>query len=262
MFEKLLQWFHQIHGLEFVAFRYFNAAGAGQKFGEHHRVETHLIPNILQVPLGRASQCEIYGTDYPTPDGTCIRDYIHIVDLAQAHMLALQPGRQGFYNLGNGDGYSVRQVIKMCEKVTGRSIATVEKPRRPATRPSWSRRPPKPFASWDGSPNIPALSRLFRTPGAGIKPIPMVIQINRKCQGLGGKAALNSGVWRRREIRVLIKMLAQIDRLRILLYFVGIQYKGLLQRRHGLGDFSLVRLDDGKVVPRLGRVRGSFGPAF
>src|SRR6266853_199568 len=88
MFEKLLRWYHQIHQLEFVAFRYFNAAGATEKFGEHHRTETHLIPNVLKVPLGQAKQCEIYGTDYPTPDGTCIRDYIHIADLAQAHILA------------------------------------------------------------------------------------------------------------------------------------------------------------------------------
>jgi UDP-glucose 4-epimerase len=107
MFEKMLNWYHQLHGLEFVAFRYFNAAGASEKFGEHHRIETHLIPNVLKVPLGQSAHCEIYGTDYPTPDGTCIRDYIHIVDLAQAHMLALAPGKQGFYNLGNGDGYSV-----------------------------------------------------------------------------------------------------------------------------------------------------------
>src|SRR5688572_30235276 len=76
MFEKMLLWYQQIFGLEFVAFRYFNAAGASQKYGEHHRIETHLIPNVLKVPLGQATQCEIYGTDYPTPDGTCIRDYI------------------------------------------------------------------------------------------------------------------------------------------------------------------------------------------
>ncbi|HZM03570.1 MAG TPA: UDP-glucose 4-epimerase GalE, partial [Candidatus Saccharimonadales bacterium] len=124
MFEKMLQWYQRIHGLEFVAFRYFNAAGASEKFGEHHRIETHLIPNILQVALGRAKECEIYGTDYPTPDGTCIRDYIHIIDLAQAHILALEPGRQGFYNLGNGDGYSVRQVIATCEKISGHPIPT------------------------------------------------------------------------------------------------------------------------------------------
>ena len=135
MFEKMLLWYQQIFGPEFVAFRYFNAAGASKKYGEHHRVETHLIPNILKVPLGHATHCEIYGTDYPTPDGTCIRDYIHIVDLAQAHILAMQPGKQGFFNLGNGEGYSVREVIKMCEKVSGKSIKAIEKPRRPGDPP-------------------------------------------------------------------------------------------------------------------------------
>ena len=79
MFEKMLQWYQQIHGLEFIAFRYFNAAGASERFGEHHRIETHLIPNVLKVALGQKPHCEIYGTDYPTPDGTCIRDYIHIL---------------------------------------------------------------------------------------------------------------------------------------------------------------------------------------
>ena len=135
MFEKMLQWYHQLHGLEFVAFRYFNAAGASPTFGEHHRVETHLIPNVLKVALGQAPQCQIFGTDYPTPDGTCIRDYIHIVDLAQAHILALQPGKQGFFNLGNGDGYSVRQVIEMCERISGKKIPAIEKPRRPGDPP-------------------------------------------------------------------------------------------------------------------------------
>ena len=96
MFEKILQWYQKIYGLEFIAFRYFNAAGASEKFGEHHRIETHLIPNVLFVALGQKPQCEIFGTDYPTPDGTCIRDYIHIKDLAQAHMLALAPGKTGF----------------------------------------------------------------------------------------------------------------------------------------------------------------------
>ena len=135
MFEKVLRWYEQIYGLEFIAFRYFNAAGASGKFGEHHRVETHLIPNVLKVALGQKPQCEIFGTDYPTPDGTCIRDYIHIIDLAQAHILGLQPGKRGFYNLGNGDGYSVRQVIQMCEKATGKEITVVEKPRRPGDPP-------------------------------------------------------------------------------------------------------------------------------
>ncbi len=135
MLEKMLQWYQRIYGLEFIAFRYFNAAGASECFGEHHRVETHLIPNVLQVALGRKPHCEIYGTDYSTPDGTCIRDYIHILDLAQAHILGLTPGRHGFYNLGNGDGYSVRQVLQTCEKVAGRAIPALEKPRRPGDPP-------------------------------------------------------------------------------------------------------------------------------
>jgi UDP-glucose 4-epimerase len=135
MFERMLHWYRELHGLEFVAFRYFNAAGASERYGEHHRTETHLIPNVLKVPLGQAKECQIFGTDYPTPDGTCIRDYIHIVDLAQAHILALQPGKQGFYNLGNGDGYSVRQVIEACEQVTGTKIPAVERPRRPGDPP-------------------------------------------------------------------------------------------------------------------------------
>jgi UDP-glucose 4-epimerase len=135
MFERILHWYREIHGLEFVAFRYFNAAGASEKFGEHHRIETHLIPNVLKVPLGQAQQCEIYGTDYPTVDGTCIRDYIHVIDLAQAHILALKAGKQGFYNLGNGDGYSVREVIRMCEHVTETKIPAIEKPRRPGDPP-------------------------------------------------------------------------------------------------------------------------------
>src|ERR1041384_8192420 len=102
MFEKMLLWYRQIHKLDFIAFRYFNADGASEKFGEHHRIETHIIPNVLKVALGQSPHCEIYGTDYPTPDGTCIRDYIHIRDLAQAHILGLARGRTGFYNLGNG----------------------------------------------------------------------------------------------------------------------------------------------------------------
>jgi UDP-glucose 4-epimerase len=135
MFERMLSWYHRVHGLEFVAFRYFNAAGASRQFGEHHRVETHLIPNVLKVALGQATHGEIFGTDYPTPDGTCIRDYIHVIDLADAHILAMKPGIQGFYNLGNGEGYSVREVVRMCETVTGRPIPTVERARRPGDPP-------------------------------------------------------------------------------------------------------------------------------
>ncbi|HAV62553.1 MAG TPA: UDP-glucose 4-epimerase GalE [Verrucomicrobiales bacterium] len=135
MFETMLRWFREIHGLEFVVFRYFNAAGATKRFGEAHRIETHLIPNVLKVALGQAESCKIFGTDYPTPDGTCVRDYIHVSDLAQAHLLALAPGKAGFYNLGNGDGYSVREVIDTCRAVSGREIKALEEPRRPGDPP-------------------------------------------------------------------------------------------------------------------------------
>jgi UDP-glucose 4-epimerase len=135
MFEKILGWYREIHGLSFTALRYFNAAGASAHFGEDHRIETHLIPNILKVALGQRDSVEIYGTDYPTPDGTCIRDYIHILDLAEAHILAVQSEKSGFYNLGTGGGTSVREVIDTCCKVTGRDIKAMEKPRRPGDPP-------------------------------------------------------------------------------------------------------------------------------
>jgi UDP-glucose 4-epimerase len=130
-FEKILRWYGEIHGLRFVSLRYFNAAGASENFGEEHRVETHLIPNVLKVALGQKSHVEIYGTDYETPDGTCIRDYIHILDLSRAHILALSSAKSEFYNLGTGGGTSVREVIESCRKITGHEIPIVEKPRRP-----------------------------------------------------------------------------------------------------------------------------------
>jgi UDP-glucose 4-epimerase len=172
MFERMLHWYHELRGLEFVAFRYFNAAGASERFGEHHRTETHLIPNVLKVPLGESKQCEIYGTDYPTPDGTCIRDYIHIVDLAQAHILALHPGKQGFYNLGNGDGYSVRQVIHTCESVTGSTIPAVEKPRRPGDPARLVASAAKAIHELGWKPKYPHLADIVRTAWAWHKKHP------------------------------------------------------------------------------------------
>jgi UDP-glucose 4-epimerase len=130
-FEQILRWYGEIHGLHFVSLRYFNAAGASEKFGEEHRIETHLIPNILKVALGQKPHVEIYGIDYDTPDGTCIRDYIHILDLSRAHILALNSTKSEFYNLGTGGGTSVREVIEACRKVTGHKIPVVEKKRRP-----------------------------------------------------------------------------------------------------------------------------------
>ena len=135
IFEQILKWYDTIHGLKFVALRYFNAAGATEKYGEDHRIETHLIPNILRVALGQKPHAEVYGTDYETPDGTCIRDYIHIVDLAQAHMLALDATESAFYNLGTGGGSSVAEVIACCRRVTGHEIPVVEKPRRAGDPP-------------------------------------------------------------------------------------------------------------------------------
>ena len=131
--ERMLEWFHRIHGLRYASLRYFNAAGATEDLGEAHQPESHLIPIILQVPLGKRDSVSIYGTDYSTPDGTCVRDYVHVVDLAQAHLLALEAlgeKPQQIYNLGNGRGFSVREVIETARRVTGNKIRAVEAPRR------------------------------------------------------------------------------------------------------------------------------------
>jgi UDP-glucose 4-epimerase len=131
MFERILRWFDQIHGIKFATLRYFNVAGATEKLGEHHRVESHLIPSVLRVALGQRTHAEIFGTDHPTPDGTCIRDYIHVLDLATAHILALEISKSDSFNLGTGGGTSVKEVIEACRRVTGHEIPAVAKPRRP-----------------------------------------------------------------------------------------------------------------------------------
>lgn len=135
MFEKILKWYQDIHGLQYVAFRYFNAAGAGENRGQSQREMSHLIPNVLQVALGQKDHCNILGTDYPTQDGTCIRDYIHIKDLATAHIKAIESDATGCYNLGTGKGYSVREVIQTCERITEKSITCHEQPRRAGDPP-------------------------------------------------------------------------------------------------------------------------------
>ncbi len=134
MVEQALDWYRQIHGLHFAALRYFNACGASPGRGEAHQPESHLIPLVLRVALGQSQSASIFGTDYPTPDGTCIRDYIHISDLVSAHLLALDALEKNdrlIYNLGSGNGYSVREVIETARKVTGHAIPAVESPRRP-----------------------------------------------------------------------------------------------------------------------------------
>lgn len=134
--EKMFKWVAEAHGLRYVSMRYFNACGADENgiIGEAHNPESHLIPIILQVPNGKRETISIYGTDYDTPDGTCIRDYIHVTDLAQAHILAVKylynGGKSDIFNLGNGVGYSVREVIETARKVTGRPIPVTETSRR------------------------------------------------------------------------------------------------------------------------------------
>ena len=133
MVEQMLAWFHRAHGFRYASLRYFNAAGATPGRGEAHRSESHLIPLILQVPLGQREFISVFGTDYPTKDGTCVRDYIHVDDLASAHLLALQgleTHETLVCNLGSGEGFSVRQIIDIARKITGHAIAMRECPRR------------------------------------------------------------------------------------------------------------------------------------
>ena len=131
MFETALRWEQERRGLRPVFLRYFNACGATEKYGEDHEPETHLIPNVLKVALGQAPAVPVFGDDYPTPDGTCIRDYIHIVDLARAHILALEKDVVGAFNLGTGTGFSVKQVVETCREATGHPIPVALSPRRP-----------------------------------------------------------------------------------------------------------------------------------
>ena len=136
--EQALEWYRRIHGLHFAALRYFNACGALPGRGEAHQPESHLIPSVLAVPLGKLDAININGSDYPTPDGTCIRDYIHIADLVSAHLLALDAlgeHDQLIYNIGNGSGYSNLEVVESARRVTGHPIPVIESPRRPGDAP-------------------------------------------------------------------------------------------------------------------------------
>jgi UDP-glucose 4-epimerase len=138
MVEGLLDWYRQTHGIGYASLRYFNAAGALPDRGEAHRPESHLIPLVLQVALDQRPDVKIFGTDYPTPDGTCIRDYIHLTDLVTAHLLALdalEPESQMIYNVGNGSGYSVREVLETARNVTGHALPAIETDRREGDPP-------------------------------------------------------------------------------------------------------------------------------
>jgi len=130
MFEKMIQWYGDIHAINFVIFRYFNASGATEARGQKQKLMTHLIPNVLKVALGERKHCTIFGTDFKTPDGTGIRDYIHVSDLSSAHIRAIEMGARGIFNLGVGRGYSVMEIINACCQVTGVDIPYVVESRR------------------------------------------------------------------------------------------------------------------------------------
>ena len=164
--EQSLDWYNKIHGLRFAALRYFNAAGALPGRGEAHQPESHLIPRVLQVALGQSDAVHIYGTDYPTPDGTCIRDYIHLADLVSAHLLALAAldGRDRMiYNLGNGKGYSVKEVIETARSVTGKAIPAVEHPRREGDSARLVASSDKIHRELDWIPQHPALKDIIQS---------------------------------------------------------------------------------------------------
>jgi UDP-glucose 4-epimerase len=134
LIERALEWLHRVHGFRYAALRYFNASGGTPDRGERHDPETHLIPLILQVAAGSRPDIKVFGTDYPTPDGTCVRDYVHVDDLAAAHVLAvdaLEEHSRIVCNLGNGAGFSVREVIEAARRVTGHPIPATDEPRRP-----------------------------------------------------------------------------------------------------------------------------------
>ncbi|MFN2298453.1 MAG: UDP-glucose 4-epimerase GalE, partial [Anaerolineales bacterium] len=160
MVEQTLEWYHLVHGLRYAALRYFNAAGASAERGEDHPKESHLIPLVLRVPLGRLPVAKIFGDDYPTPDGTAIRDYIHITDLISAHLLALDALEEKprlVCNLGNGAGYSVKQVIEVAREVTGHPIPAEVTPRRPGDAARLVASPEKIRRELGWAPRIPAL---------------------------------------------------------------------------------------------------------
>ncbi|HUS45111.1 MAG TPA: UDP-glucose 4-epimerase GalE [Phycisphaerae bacterium] len=167
-FENALAFYAGAYGLGYASLRYFNAAGAAPDgmLGEDHDPETHLVPIVLQAALGQRKNVQIFGTEYPTRDGTCVRDYIHVYDLAQAHVLAMdaiEPGKGTWYNLGNGNGYSVREVIEVARKVTGRPIPVEEGPPRPGDPPELVASSDKIIHDLEWRPKYPDLESIIET---------------------------------------------------------------------------------------------------
>ena len=161
-------WLERTKGIRYGSLRYFNASGASAERGEDHRPEKHLIPLVLQVALGQRPDIKVFGTDYPTPDGTCIRDYIHIVDLAEAHALGLAALRRGTaevaaYTLGNEEGHSVQQVIEAARRITGHVIPAVNAPRRPGDPPKLVGSSARARAELGWKPRFGDLDRILET---------------------------------------------------------------------------------------------------
>lgn len=169
MVEKMLQWEGVCRGLQWMALRYFNAAGADAEgeTGESHTPESHLIPSLLEAALGRRPACAIFGSDYPTPDGTCIRDYIHVTDLADAHVRALRHLENGGasmpVNLGTGDGYSVNEILAAAERAIGRPIAIVRQGRRPGDPPKLIAAPQRALSTLGWKPSHSAIDNILGT---------------------------------------------------------------------------------------------------
>ena len=170
MFEKMLAWYAKLHGLGYVALRYFNACGATDELGEDHRVpcETHVIPLVLRVALGQEPKARIFGDDYATPDGTCIRDYVHVSDLADAHLRAIESSFTGALNLGTGHGYSVKEIVESARRVTA-ATQTASLPALAVPRKSSAGRPPSPRStpSWKRLGSGTRSTQMDTSPGSG-----------------------------------------------------------------------------------------------
>jgi len=163
--ERVLAWLDRTHGMKSACLRYFNAAGATAERGEDHDPETHLIPLVLQAAMGRRPNISVFGDDYDTPDGTCIRDYIHVSDLAEAHVLALRALDRGSrtYNLGNGNGFSVLDVIRVAREITGREVPVVRAPRRPGDVPRLLADSARIRGELGWTPSVPDLPRIVES---------------------------------------------------------------------------------------------------
>jgi UDP-glucose 4-epimerase len=166
MFEQIIRWYHRAYGLKSASFRYFNAAGATETRGEAHRHESHLIPLVLDVAAGDRAAVNLYGSDYPTRDGTCVRDYVHVSDIADAHLLALDALDAlglDWFNIGTGTGSTVDEVVKAVERVTGRPVATVRAPRRPGDPASLVASSDRIRQVLGWTPRIPDLDEIIAT---------------------------------------------------------------------------------------------------